>query len=643
MISTFRPFTDGFHETAFQVHDWVMQQARRHFAADRARRVEITDTATFNAYRQRCRQRFLASIGGLPEQRDDLRTLETGRLQRTGYAIRKLIYQSLPGFYVPALLYVPDGLAHPAAAVLLACGHAAAGKAAPAYQQVCIDLVRAGFIVLTLDSPSQGEMVQCLDRQTHQPLVGMNTREHSYLQLPCSIVGQNIARYFLWNAIRGLDLLAGLPEVDPGRIGMTGNSGGGTLTQYVMMVDDRIQAAMPCCSLSSRESYLQTGSRAYDGEQNLFAAISDGIDYADFLCAFAPRPLRIGAAEYDFFAIEGVLETMEQARSVYRVLGAEPAIDLCLAQGQSHGFTTPLRRACVEWFARHLQGRQLAPFDDEPTPEDPAELQCTRSGQVLLEFADARSILDLTRNTWQQRRDSAPAVTRQELAAIIGDPPAGTLRERRTACSTTASGTTEHVFFFTEPGILTTAIVYLPPHRPRGGLLLLIPDGTEGQQPFAKAIQEHLADGQLVMVFDVRGTGAVRMHRRMEGNGLGFRSTEFRVASDHFLLGTSLAARRAYDVRRALQYLRARPELSGGAPVALAGHGWPAIYGLLAAAVEADLAGCTLAGLPDSWAQAFELRPPEPERISESLILPELGGRADIPDLLRLARATKVH
>ena len=140
------------------------------------------------------------------------------------------------------------------------------------------------------------------------------------------------------------------------------------------------------------------------------------------------------------------------------------------------------------------------------------------------------------------------------------------------------------------------------------------------------------------MVFDTRGTGAVRMHNHTGGQGLAFRSPEFRSAGDHFMLGTSIAARRTHDVLRALEYLRGRLDAADPrVPLTISGHGWPAIYGLLAAAVDGNVETPAFSGLPGSWAEAFELRPDRPERISPSLIAPELGGVFDIDDLLRIA------
>lgn len=646
----FSAYTDGFHATGSQVADWVKHHAALHFSTGAATRENLADASAVEAYQQKVREAFLRSLGGLPERNRNpsADAVETGRLERDGYHIRKLIHQSLPGVYVTSNLYVPSRLDGRAPAVLVGCGHSRDGKASSAYQRVCIDLVRAGFVVLIMDAPGHGEQVQCLDPDTGKPVVGTNTHEHSFLQLGASLTNHNVARYFIANAQSALDLLAALPEVDAERIGMTGNSGGGTLTQYLMVLDPRVKAAMPTCSVTTRASYLATGSRVYDGEQNLFGAISGPLDYADLLASFAPRPLLVGAAEYDFFAIEGVLDAVQSAQAVYRAAGAPDAIGHVVAAEQAHGFTTPLRRACVAFFARHLQGREAQPFNDEPAVETPEALQCTRSGQVITEFADARSMLDLFRDEWLAARSKAPTPTREALTqkllpAAQPPRPSQPLRVRRTGTQRSPAGVAERVFFFSEPAVAVTAAIYQPTPTVavNKAVLLLIPDGTEGQAPFAAEIAERVARGELVMVFDVRGTGAVRMHDTTSGKGLAFRSTEFRSASDHFMLGTSLAARRTYDVLRALEYLRGR--LAGTdtrMPVTISGHGWPAIYGLLAAAVDGHIDAPTFAGLPASWLEAYELKPDQPERISPSLIAPELGGDFDIEDLLRLAGAT---
>jgi len=266
----FGTFTDNFHETGDHVHAWVLARARRHFADDARYKAEVTDRVSVERYREQRRHTYLAIVGPLADApAGGPRAETTDVLEREGYSIRKLILRGRSGLYVTANAYFPTAHSEtPRPGVLMVCGHAADGKAAPHYQRVCIDLVRAGMIVLIIDSPSHGEMVQCLDAHTGAPLVGLNTEEHSYLQLAASVLGRNIMREFINNARAGLDWLAAQPEVDAARLGVTGNSGGGHLTQALMMTDDRLQAAVSCCSQTTREHYLANGVRAFDGEQN---------------------------------------------------------------------------------------------------------------------------------------------------------------------------------------------------------------------------------------------------------------------------------------------------------------------------------------------------------------------------------------
>ena len=641
-LANFMPYTDQYHETGNQVHEWVLNRARAHFAADARRKAGITDREGFQTYRDECRQHYLGMVGPLSDAAGAPATEITGILERDGYTVRKLIMQGRSGLYIAANAYFPAALpGQPVPGVLMVCGHSRDGKAAPLYQQVCIDLVRIGLVVCIIDSPGHGELVQCVDPHSGAPLAGTNTLEHSYLQLAASVLSRNIMREFINNARTGLDWLAAQPEVDAARLAVTGNSGGGHMTQALMMVDDRVQVAMSCCSQTTREKYLENGVRAYDGEQNYYGCIPAGLDYDDFFAAFAPRPLRIGAAAHDYFAIEGVLEAVERARRIYRLFDAEDQIDCYIAPDEHHGYTAPLRRGCVEWFARHLSGKTVAAPAADPTAESPETLQCTRSGQVRLDYPDAPSILDLLRQEWDAVRQRASSGTRSledlrqrlDLPAAI-EPPA---HVRRTARATEQGVTADRIFFFSEPGIIVTGVVYSCLPSPARATLLLIPDGTAGQDPYRQRISERVANGELVLVFDPRGIGAVQMRRRNQGQGLAHKSTEFRLANDHFLLRTSLASRRVFDVLRASAYLRSRPDVSAEQPVEIEAHGWPALYGLLAAAVgEAVIAG-PMTGLPESWEALFTVCDRHAEPFAESLIVPALRGEWDLDDLRRLA------
>ncbi|CAK4863939.1 unnamed protein product, partial [Aphanomyces euteiches] len=247
----------------------------------------------------------------MPSVKTALKPECTGEIEREEYTIRKVVFQSLPGIYVTANLYVPKGDGRPYPAVLFTCGHIEAGKAAPIYQKVCIELVRNGMVVLAIDPVSQGERMQGYD-----PVIGRTHvrwhAEHTYLGLQCELAGRHIIRYFVWDLIRSVDYLCDLEEVDATSIGVTGNSGGGIQSILAMLADERIAAAAPCTYISSREAYMKTG-QSQDGEQILDGAISEGMDYDDYITLFAPKPVLIGAVESDFFCLEGTVASFEQA------------------------------------------------------------------------------------------------------------------------------------------------------------------------------------------------------------------------------------------------------------------------------------------------------------------------------------------
>jgi dipeptidyl aminopeptidase/acylaminoacyl peptidase len=201
------------------------------------------------------RRQFIASIGGLPESHCPLKSQVTGVHQDQGFSIQKVIFQSRLRHYVTANLYLPDGLAKPTGAVQFLCGHAAEGKAYPNYQTVCRALASAGLIVLAQDPIGQGERWSYYDPALKATTVPILTIEHDYVGAQCLALGDSLARYFLHDAMRGIDYLLTRPEVDPQRIGVTGNSGGGTQTAMMMLADPRISAAAPGTFLMNRHAY----------------------------------------------------------------------------------------------------------------------------------------------------------------------------------------------------------------------------------------------------------------------------------------------------------------------------------------------------------------------------------------------------
>ncbi len=120
------------------------------------------------------RERFVESLGGFPD-RTPLNARITRTLERDEYRVEMLVYESLPGFYVTANVYVPKDGTPPHPAVLGVAGHSANGKASSTYQHVWISLAKRGFVVLAFDPPGQGERSLYFDPELGRSRVGIGT------------------------------------------------------------------------------------------------------------------------------------------------------------------------------------------------------------------------------------------------------------------------------------------------------------------------------------------------------------------------------------------------------------------------------------------------------------------------------------
>ena len=175
--------------------------------------------------------------------------------------------------------------------------------------------------------------------------------------------------------MRALDYLASRPEVDPRRLGCTGNSGGGTLTAYLMALDDRIAVAAPSCYITSLERLFATIG-PQDAEQNITGQVAAGMEHADYITLRAPKPTLLTVGTRDFFDIQGSWDTFREVKLIFGRLGFGERVDL-FESDEEHGFTRPRRIATARWMRRWLLKRDEAVDEpDFPIATD-AELQCT--------------------------------------------------------------------------------------------------------------------------------------------------------------------------------------------------------------------------------------------------------------------------
>ena len=192
---------------------------------------------------QEMRDRLVEMIGGLPTIKTPLNPQITGRIQMPGFHIEKLVYESVPGVYVTALVYAPDDGRKTHPAVLVPSGHAENGKVH--YQALCQRLVQRGYVVISWDPVGQGERSQFWDSKSRKSRYNLICGEHAVLGNLAYLAGGNLARWEIWDGIRAVDYLLTRSDVDAERINITGTSGGGTQTAYIAALDPRIKVIMP--------------------------------------------------------------------------------------------------------------------------------------------------------------------------------------------------------------------------------------------------------------------------------------------------------------------------------------------------------------------------------------------------------------
>jgi dienelactone hydrolase len=599
---TFDDHVDGYYDVQNQMADYLRRRGEEFLRRQTAEKAAMSQ-AEFEARRQRVRTAFLHAMGGLPDERTPLNARCTGTVDQDGYTIEKIIYESQPDFPVTSALYLPKGLESPAPAVLFVHGHSDAGKSYPEYQAVCIDLVRNGFVVLAMDPPGQGERKQTYDPQKGTVRIPACTSEHTYMGMQQVLGGASLARYFIWDAIRGVDYLQARPEVDPDRIGVTGNSGGGTQTTLLMMADPRLAAAVPCTFIMTLESYMKSG-QPQDMEQIVWGCFCDGPDHDDYITAMAPKPVLVGAVAYDFFPIEGTIEALQRAKQVYAHYGAEEKVDLVVAPSR-HAYAPLLRQAAVNWFKVHLKNEEpkFETSQVETLPED--ALWCTPNGQVRAAFPQGRTIFDLNQ-AWlaatipaRPAQTTSPAQMRQTLAEVL----AIDLSRRATPIfpriiwEGEAWGyRAEKLFFFSEPDIVVTGVMLHPQGEAVQTEILLFAKGSNEisqQQPRLEAL---LAQNHRLLVYDVRGVGGVQS-RSINRDQLPHDS-EYKLACDAMMMKRSTLGMRVFDVLRAYDYLRTRPDVGR---IGVIGVDEGAFWAYYAAALEEDLEEATFENLLHSY------------------------------------------
>lgn len=592
------------------------------------------------------RQKFIKSkswelLGG-PLEKTPLNPRIAGTIERDGYRIDKLIYESRPGLLVTSNLYVPAGRG-PFPAVLSSLGHAASGKTSY-YQHLFHTLARKGYVVLAFDPFGQGERIEHPGAEPGTSRLGP-TGEHDYAGRRLLLLGVNFALYRAWDGIRGIDYLLSRDDVDPKRIGCGGQSGGGTMTMYLAALDERIQAAVVSEGNTENmaQARFQPPGPLDDAEQNIVAALPHGLDRFDLLHAFAPRPLLITVSNKDAGTTYGPeylhdsLAALQELRATYRLLGAEERVRL-LETPLRHGYVYEHRRASYAWYNRWL-GRPGEDDRETPvTPEPDGNLWCTETGFVATSLKGETSFT-LTRELARQTRPGGPA-TLEAIREVLGEQRAAG-RQVETPVAQLLSSTEKYDHVIEELNIPGEREIQIPawvarpaapPGNQRPAVLALADAGKDGFVSEGGVAGEFARAGYVFLTADVRGRG--QCVPRPPSNGPRYyagRGEDFYVW-DTLALGRPLLGGYVRDALQAARAMLARPDVDASRAWIL-GQGTMGVVALFALALEPRLrGGMVQAALTDYRSIVENQQYTTPFRV----FLPGVLKRFDLPDVAAL-------
>jgi len=623
------------------VQEYFVDQVRLVQQQSDQRRAALRTREDAEAYVQEVQRKISECFGRWPEK-TPLNPRVTSVVERDAYRIENVIFESRPGFLVTANLYVPKGRDFPLPGVVGTCGHSSNGKAVEPYQSFAQGLARQGYVVLIFDPIGQGERLQYPNEQL-KSRIGVGVREHLYGGNQQFLVGEFFGSWRAWDGIRALDYLLTRKEVDPEHIGVTGNSGGGTMTTWLCGVERRWTMAAPSCFVTTFLRNCENELPA-DTEQCPPQALALGLDHSDFIAALAPKPVILLTKEGDFFDIRGSEKAYKDLRRLYGLLGAEENIAMFTELGY-HGYSQKCREAMYRWFNRstHVSDAQAEP---NLVIEKDEALWCAPKGQVCelgsrpFYAFTAEKAKDLAAR--RPKEFTLPEL-RQQIRTLLRLPATGTSSapEYRILRNWRSRGYPkprwETYVVQTEPGI--QAIVYRlgneqmlsRPHANSRRAILYVAhlssDAELREEPLIREIMEAEPEVDLYTV-DVRGIGESRPDTCDENSFFDLYGSDYFYSIHSIMLDRPYIGQRTYDVLRVLDWLHS----AGHQEVHLVAKGWGAVPATFAAVLSDQVAQVTLKNALTSYQEIAE----SPDYSWPlSTLVPNVLSAFDLPDCYR--------
>ena len=388
------------------------------------------------------RQRILVSQGLWPmPTKSDLKAQIYGRIDRGDYTVEKVHFESAPGFFVTGNLYRPKKIqGGKAPAVLFAHGHWADARLSQAtdaelrneiatgqerfleggksrFQSMCVQLARMGCVVWQWDMLGDSDSKQLSHQLVHsfaKQRSEMNTTENWGLYSPQAEAHlQSIMGLQTWNAVRSLDFLLELPEVDPQRVAITGASGGGTQTMLLAGIDPRIALSFPAVMVSTA---MQGGCTCENA-----SLLRVGTGNVEFAGLFAPKPQ--GMTTADDWTKEMSTKGFPELKRLYGLLGGADRVMLQRGEHFPHNYNAVSRTAFYNWLNKHFHLGQAEPvLERDYTVSSRSELSVWDTGHPAPMAADPqfeRGLLKLWTADSNRQLESMASASPEQYRQVL--------------------------------------------------------------------------------------------------------------------------------------------------------------------------------------------------------------------------------
>lgn len=624
-------------KTEYTLRSYLLQNMHEQYDLRRcALSAAMESPGKMNAYREECRQKYLGLLGEVPGK-TLLNPQITGSITRDGYSIEKIIYESRPGHHVTSDLYLPAGKG-PFPAVLMFCGHEMTSKATESYQETAMLFAVNRFVVLVVDPVSQGERVQFTDTEGRRILRG-STTEHTLLNAGASVTATSVVAWELFDNIRSLDYLVSRPEVDPGKIGCLGNSGGGAQTIWFMAFDERVKVAAPCSFVTTREREYELNGTG-DGCQQIPFEGKEQLEIADYMIVFAPKPVLILAGRYDFVDYQGTVDAYNELKAAYELLGEPGKVQMFTAD-DGHGISAPKREAAVRWFMRWLRNdTPIIPENDLGVVAE-RETWCTPGGHVVAFFPDEVTVqkvnlqrvrdLEAARSKYIAQTGSNEILAKLSSLLALDNSQAGVNAE--TTGSFTERGCQVKKVILRDEGEVPLPCLVLAPANDAGTdtvIVFLDHRGKSHVLADSALLGIQCAKGRTLFLADLRGMGETA--EKPGANDPKYYNSEYHNAILSLHTGRPLPGQRVRDIMTLLDYITSIEQLKGK-PVRIIANGPAATASLMAAVIDRRITALDLSETIKSFAEIAE-RPMEKDWYS--YVVPGILCYFDLPDLAAL-------